>query len=193
MTPKEHAQNGASMRLGKSVLPSVCGPHRALCALTELNTMEQGPFIEALGWIFEHSPWVAERAWKSKPFSSVEALHGAMVHEVDSASSADQLALICAHPDLGAKAKMSDASMGEQAGAGLDQLSVTEFQELRRLNAEYLGKFGFPFIHAVKGATKEGIMHALGERLLNDVKTEWSMALGQIARIAWFRLSGELL
>ncbi len=160
--------------------------------LKEVNYMEQQEFVEALGWIFEQSPWVAERSWKARPFETVEALHTAMVHAVDVASVAEQLALICAHPDLGKKAKMSDASVDEQAGAGLNQLSAAEFETLNRLNSAYKNKFDFPFIYAVKGATKEEILQALEKRLSNDKNSEWSTALRQIVRIAWFRLSEEI-
>ena len=160
--------------------------------LKELNYMEQQQFVDALGWIFEHSPWVAERSWKARPFQSVEALHTAMVRTVDVASAAEQLALICAHPDLGAKAAMSEASVGEQAGAGLNQLSAAEFETLHKLNSAYKNKFDFPFIYAVKGATKQEILQALEKRLSNDKDSEWSTALRQIVRIAWFRLSEEI-
>ena len=160
--------------------------------LQEINYMEQQQFVETLGWIFENSPWVAERSWKSRPFQSKEALHSALVHCVDVASTSEQLALIGAHPDLGAKAAMSDASVGEQAGAGLNQLSAAEFETLHRLNSAYKNKFNFPFIYAVKGATKREILQALEKRLSNDKDSEWSTALRQIVRIAWFRLSEEI-
>lgn len=160
--------------------------------VSDLDVMEQAPFVQTLGWIFEHSPWVAERAWESKPFASVGELHAAMVKVVDEASSDEQLALICAHPDLGAKAEMSEASVGEQAGAGLNQLTTGEYETLHRLNSAYREKFGFPFIYAVKGATKYDILNALDERLRNNVEAERSKALRQIARIAWFRLSEEI-
>ena len=161
--------------------------------LSELNEMEQAPFVEALGWVFEHSPWVAERVWISKPFSNSKELHGAMVAVVDCASNMEQLALICAHPDLGTKAKMSNASVGEQTGAGLDQLSAGEFEALHGLTSAYREKFGFPFIYAVKGASKREILRALEVRLLNEKEVERTMALQQIAQIAWFRLSEEIL
>jgi 2-oxo-4-hydroxy-4-carboxy-5-ureidoimidazoline decarboxylase len=160
--------------------------------VSDLNAMEQAPFVESLGWIFEHSPWVAERAWESKPFATLGELHAAMVKVVDEASGDEQLALICAHPDLGAKAKMSEASVGEQAGAGLNQLTIGEFETLHRLNSEYREKFGFPFIYAVKGATKHDILNALDERLRNNREVERATALQQIARIAWFRLCEEI-
>src|SRR5262245_28151795 len=114
--------------------------------ISELNQMSSDGFVESVGWVFEHSPWVAGRAFVHAPFASLEAMHQAMCAEVESASSAEQLALLRAHPDLGARAKMSDASTGEQAGAGLDQLTASEFDALQRLNAEYREKFGFPFL-----------------------------------------------
>ncbi len=109
-------------------------PSRGL-TLPDLNACTQPGFVETLGWIFEASPWVAERAWLARPFASVEELHAAMTAVVDAASPAERLALLRAHPDLGARARMSDASVGEQQGAGLDRLTPEEFDRLQRLNA----------------------------------------------------------
>jgi OHCU decarboxylase len=144
--------------------------------------------LAELDFVFEDSPWVAERAWRHGPFSSVEALHAAMVAEVSNASHAEQLELLRAHPDLGARARMSDVSTGEQAGAGLDRLTPVEFETLRRLNAAYREKFGFPFLFAVKGATKHDILEALERRLGAPPEEEFQEALRQVYRIAWFRL-----
>jgi 2-oxo-4-hydroxy-4-carboxy-5-ureidoimidazoline decarboxylase len=118
----------------------------------------------------------------------VEALHDAMVAEVTAAEPAEQLALLRAHPDLGARARMSDASMGEQAGAGLDSLTTTEFERLQRLNAEYRARFGFPFLFAVKGSTKHDVLDALATRLSATPEAEFAEALRQVFRIALFRL-----
>jgi len=156
--------------------------------LTELNAMDRDAFIEAVGWVFEHSPWVAERAWSQRPFATLAKLHGAMAGVVASATPDEQLALICAHPDLGARARLSPASAGEQAGAGLDRLNLEEFERLRQRNAEYRERFGFPFLYAVRGASKEEILAALDERLDRDREAERATALEQVYRIARFRL-----
>ena len=152
-------------------------------------TKEQIAFVEKVGWVFEHSPWVAVRASSSLPFLNLKAMHDAMVQVVRQATPTEQLALIQAHPDLGARAKMSDASVGEQAGAGLNQLTSEEFDTLQKLNAAYKSRFGFPFIYAVKGSTKHDILRALETRLGNTQEAEHATALEQIFRIAWFRLS----
>jgi OHCU decarboxylase len=91
--------------------------------LAQLNDADRATFTAALAPIFEESSWVAERAWSRRPFSSLEALHAAMMAEVSGAERDEQVALLRAHPDLGSRARMSDASVGEQAGAGLDRLS----------------------------------------------------------------------
>ena len=157
--------------------------------LKSINKLDQPAFIKALGWVFEHSPWVAEEAWHARPFDSLEALHTAMVSAVRSGGNEKQLALIRAHPDLGARAKLSSASVGEQAGAGLDQLSAEELQQLREWNSAYTARFGFPFILAVKCATKTEILRSLQERLDEQPEYEFETALVQIERIAFFRLS----
>jgi OHCU decarboxylase len=162
----------------------------ATLTLAAVNAMDRQAFVTALGWFFEHSPWVAERAWWQRPFHSFAALHQAMVREVAEASPEEQLLLIRAHPDLGAQARMSPASESEQAGAGLDCLAASELERLHRLNAAYREKFGFPFIYAVKGSDKRQILAALEKRLGNLPETERGIALEQIYRIAQFRLEG---
>ena len=87
---------------------------------------------------------------------------------------------------------MSSASTGEQAGAGLDHLTLEEYQELYRLNSAYREKFGFPFIFAVKGSTKQDILLALEQRLGNEPAAEYALALTQIYRIALIRLEETL-
>jgi len=156
--------------------------------LAELNAMDQASFVEALGWIFEESPWVAERVFDARPFTSVDALHAAMVEQVERAAFAERLALLKAHPDLGARARLSQASTTEQAGAGLDSLTPAEFEQLHRWNAAYRGRFGFPFLLAVKGSTKHDILRALQARMQATPEDEYREALRQVYRIARFRL-----
>ena len=156
--------------------------------LAELNANDRSVFACALGWIFEGSPWVAERAWEARPFDTLEALHDAMKSVVAAASPEEQLALLRAHPDLGARAKMSDASSREQERAGLDALTRNEIERLLKLNAAYREKFGFPFLYAVKGSTKHDILNALERRLPSPRDIEHQEALRQVYRIARFRL-----
>jgi len=160
----------------------------AWVTLNKLNTMDQDAFVEALGGIFEDAPWVAHRAWDSRPFPSREALHQAMKQQVASATRAEQLALLRAHPDLGARASMSTASTSEQQGAGLDQLTPEEYADLTACNQAYRAKFGFPFLFAVKGSNKTKIMEALSRRTNADQEQELAEALEQVYRIAEFRL-----
>jgi 2-oxo-4-hydroxy-4-carboxy-5-ureidoimidazoline decarboxylase len=115
-----------------------------------------------------------------------------MAVAVAEASPAEQLSLIRAHPDLGTRARMSAASEGEQAGAGLDRLTPSEFDRLHRLNAAYREKFGFPFIYALKGAAKQSILAALETRLAAEPEAERAAALAQIYRIAQFRLEDTI-
>jgi 2-oxo-4-hydroxy-4-carboxy-5-ureidoimidazoline decarboxylase len=156
--------------------------------LADLNARDRQSFVDSIGWVFEHSPWVAERAWPCRPFASVEDLHQAMIKGVAGATVEEQLALLRAHPDLGARARLSEASTTEQARAGLDALTAVELDRLRRLNRAYREKFGFPFLYAVKGSTKHDILKALETRLGAPREDELNEALGQVYRIARFRL-----
>jgi len=159
-----------------------------MITLTELNSRDRQGFVQAVGFVFEHSPWVAERAWARRPFHTIEELHRAMVEEVASAGVNEQLLLLRAHPDLGTRATMSSASAGEQAGAGFDSLTAAEADELSRLNTAYRDTFGFPFLYAVKGGTKRDILRALETRLGSAREHEFREALRQVYRIARLRL-----
>jgi len=158
--------------------------------IDEVNRLDHARFVAAVGWAFEHSPWVAERAFASRPFAGLEALHAAMVEQVTLATTPEKLALLRAHPDLGTRARMSGASDKEQSGAGLDSLTPDEFEQFGRLNSGYRGRFGFPFLFAVKGSTKHDILRALQARMEASPEQEFAEALRQVYRIAGFRLEG---
>jgi 2-oxo-4-hydroxy-4-carboxy-5-ureidoimidazoline decarboxylase len=159
-----------------------------LITIDEINSLPRHSFVETLGWVFEQSSWVAERAWTQRPFRDLEHLHITMAGEVERATSEEQLALLRAHPDLGTRARISTASASEQSGAGLDRLTPEEFQRLQDQNTAYRKKFGFPFLYAVKGSTKYDILRALDERLGSTRSEEFRLALNQVYRIALFRL-----
>ncbi len=154
--------------------------------------MDAESFTAALGDIFENSPWVARGAWGARPFDSVTALHAAMVDVVNDAAPAQQLALLRAHPELAGQAAragaITDASKSEQAGAGLKQLSQTEMQRIDELNRAYGGRFGHPFIIAVRNHDKRGIFADFEKRLTNDAATERTTALNEVFTIARLRL-----
>jgi 2-oxo-4-hydroxy-4-carboxy-5-ureidoimidazoline decarboxylase len=163
--------------------------------IAEVNRLSQPEFVEAIGWVFEHSPWVAERAWLRRPFGSLDDLRAAMVAVLEAGTAEEQLALLRAHPDLGSRAQestMTDASSAEQAGAGLDRLSPAEFARLHELNTAYRARFGFPFLYAVKGSTKHDILKALEARASAGREEEFREALRQVSRIARFRLEDIL-
>jgi 2-oxo-4-hydroxy-4-carboxy-5-ureidoimidazoline decarboxylase len=163
--------------------------------LHALSSLSQAEFAHELGAIFEHSPWIPERAWAARPFADVDALHQAMLRVVREATPAEQLALITAHPELAGKeaaaGTLTNDSTSEQRGAGLDQCSPAELQHLRGLNAAYRERFGFPFVIAVKGRSRYQIMDAIEQRLHNDRDVEFDTCLDQIGQIARFRLDAR--
>jgi 2-oxo-4-hydroxy-4-carboxy-5-ureidoimidazoline decarboxylase len=160
--------------------------------LEQLNTMPRDAFETALSGIFEHSPWVAEKAAKRRPFASVDALYAAMCEIVENAGDERQLALINAHPELAGKAAvrgdLTAESTREQSGAGLAACSPEEFDKLQRLNRAYRDKFGFPFILAVRGYDRAGIIANFEARVGNARDVELRTSLEQIYRIARFRI-----
>jgi 2-oxo-4-hydroxy-4-carboxy-5-ureidoimidazoline decarboxylase len=158
-----------------------------------LNALDQDAFAAALGFIFEHSPWVAARAWAKRPFADQEALKAALTGVLAAAEPAERLALIRAHPELAGKAAIAGdltaASKSEQAGAGLDRLTSEEFDRFHQLNAAYATRFGFPFIVCVRLHDKAAILAAMARRLSNDREAEIEEAIVQIGLIGGLRLA----
>lgn len=164
--------------------------------LSTLSAMGQGEFVACLANIFEHSPWIPGRAWAARPFASLDALHGTLLEVLAAATEKEQLGLIRAHPELAGKeaaaGTLTLASTGEQQGAGLDRCSAEELARLRRLNAAYRSRFGFPFVIAVKGLDRQHILAAMETRLAHAPDEEFRTALVEIAKIARFRLEALL-
>jgi 2-oxo-4-hydroxy-4-carboxy-5-ureidoimidazoline decarboxylase len=163
--------------------------NRLRLIIKEVNQLNKEDFVGTIGLVFEHSPWVAEKAWESMPFKSREDLLQTMVTVVKKADRALQLALLRAHPDLGTRLKISEVSQKEQAGVGLDRLSKDEYKEFVSLNQRYVDQFGFPFIMAVKGQKKDTILAAMKERVGNSYEQEFLTALNEVYKIAGFRLN----
>jgi 2-oxo-4-hydroxy-4-carboxy-5-ureidoimidazoline decarboxylase len=166
-------------------------------ALEEPSSLGKSDFVARFGGVFEHSPWVAERAWQQRPFASLDELHRAMLGAVHAASRDEQLSLIRAHPELaGAEAvegKLTAASTGEQGRLGFNRLSKDEFEQMSDLNRRYRAKFGFPCIVALKlHADRQSVMAEMARRLKNQPEEEIRNALGQIGHIARGRLEKML-
>jgi OHCU decarboxylase len=163
------------------------------------SRMSPALFVEVFGDIFEHTPQIAARA-HAQGFTSAQdtasGLHAAMVAQMRAMSGEEKRALILAHPDLAGRlalAKQLTAdSLKEQGSAGLDRLTPDELKRFTELNDSYKARFHFPFIMAVKGASKEAIMAAFEKRIGHDADTEFAEALSQIERIAALRLADRL-
>lgn len=161
--------------------------------LPEVNALALEQFVARFGGVFENSPWVAERAWKQRPFSSVASMLQAMAAAVRLATPAEQLALIRAHPELaGAQAKegtLTADSSSEQGRLGFSALTREEFLRIAEINRRYREKFGFPCIVALRlHAGRESVMTEMERSLAHDGETELRIALEQIGHITRGRL-----
>jgi allantoate deiminase len=161
--------------------------------LDQLNSLDESEFLSICGPIFEHSPWIAQRGWKARPFQSLSDLHEKMVAVVNQSSPDEKLSLIRAHPDLvgrlAREGKLTRESTREQAAAGLDSLTSDEIAAFEKYNAEYRSKFSFPFIICARQNRKEAILEAFPRRLANSRETEIATALAEIFKIAQLRLA----
>ncbi len=163
------------------------------------SSMNKADFLKTFGGVFEHSQWVAERAYEGELGAANDTavgLHTAMAVQFRTASDEEKLGVLNAHPDLAGKLaaakRLTDASTGEQAGAGLDALTDCERKKFTELNEAYQAKFHFPFIIAVKGLNKKHILEAFETRITNTQEQEFKAACGQVERIARLRLNDLL-
>ncbi len=162
---------------------------------TSPAALDRDAFVARFGGVYEHSPWIAERAFDAgltAEANTAEGLSGLLRTQVEAGGADRQLALLRAHPDLAGKLAVADAltaaSAAEQAGAGLAACTTKEFERFQMLNAAYQEKFGFPFIVAVAGKHRTEILEVFGRRVGNDRDTEFREALEQVHRIALLRL-----
>ena len=151
--------------------------------------MDRREFVRVVGPAIEHSPWVAKRAEPRRPFASLDSLHTAICEAVANATTDEQLALIRAHPDLVGNAVLTAESKGEQAAAGLTDVSAEEVAHFDRYNREYKARFGFPFVICARLNKKDAILAAFPIRLQNSAEIERVTALCEIYKIARLRLT----
>lgn len=153
------------------------------------NALSDAAFVARYGGLFEHSPWVVERAATQRPFDDLLA---GLMAPLLAATPAEQVALIRAHPELAGKAALDGtltaASAAEQAGAGLDRLTPEEYARFHALNHAYRHRHGFPFVICVRLTDKAGILAAMQRRLDNGRTAEIATAIGQIGHIVRLRL-----
>ncbi len=158
-------------------------------ALLQINDFPLAEFVRVVGPVFEHSPWIAERAAAQRPFANVGALHAALCAVVQAATKEEQLALIRAHPDLVGRVVLTAESQGEQTAAGLTDLSPEEVALFDGYNRDYKTRFGFPFVICARLNKKDAILTAFPVRLQNTADAERATALAEIFKIAQLRLA----
>ena len=163
------------------------------------SQMTRDRFVERFGSIFEHSPWIAERAFDLElgpAHDTATGLHNALARMFRAASADERLGVLRAHPDLAGKLaqakRLTAESTAEQASAALDALTDDERATFQRLNDDYVARHGFPFIIAVRDNTKASILAAFNARIANDNATEFATACAQVERIAELRLKDIL-
>jgi len=163
-----------------------------MTSIAALNAADRATFVAAVGFAFEDSPWIAAAAWERRPFAGREALHAAMLDVLARAPHARKVALIAAHPDLAGRVaregRLTPASRGEQAAAGLDRLAPDELARFDAANAAYRARFGFPFVICAREHDRASILAALERRARNEGQAEIATALAEIAKIARLRL-----
>jgi len=155
----------------------------------KLNSLSENEFVSIFGSVFEKSDWIANEAFRLKPFKNEEDLVNKMTNIYENCSDEKILKIFNLHPKLAIEKKLTNFSSKEQTGAELDKCTKDELLEFENLNLEYEKKFKFPFIISVKGKNKNNILINFRERIQNDYTTEFVEAKSQVKMIALFRLN----
>jgi OHCU decarboxylase len=158
----------------------------------DVDAMKLEEFVQTLGPVVEHSPWVAEAAWRERPFGSRERLHLAFEAVIRTAPPARRLDLLRAHPELAGRAaaagELTGRSAAEQRSARLDRLAGDDLRRLSAINAEYRARFGFPFISCVGEHSVPSLLAWGAARLERDADAEAATALAEVGKIVGLRL-----
>jgi len=158
-------------------------------SINNINQLNKSDFLSIFGNVFEKTEWISEKVFELKPFKDFNDLFSKLLNLYEDCNKKKILIIFNSHPELAVAKKMTNESKLEQAGANLNECSVEEFNEFKKLNLEYKNKFGFPFIIAVKGKNKTEILNNFRQRILNDVESEFKEAKKQVKKIATFRLN----
>ncbi len=193
------AQRGGTWFATRSQIAAHWAAHHPHRRRERPSQMTRDRFVERFGGVFEHSPWIADRAWNLElgpAHDTPTGVHSVLCRMFRSASAEERMGVLRAHPDLAGKLaqarRLTPESAQEQASAGLDALTDAERAAFQRLNADYVAKHGFPFIIAVRDHGKAGILAAFHARIANDSATEFATACAQVERIARLRLQDML-
>ena len=160
--------------------------------INKINNLSKSSFVQVFGNVFENAVWIAENLYLQKPFENFEELKEKMLYIFENTNREDKLKILNSHPDLADKTMIGMLTLdsnNEQKNAGLDQCSEKEFNEFKNLNTIYKKKFGFPFIFAVKGKSKNEILNNFKERVSCDINVEFVEAARQVKKIASLRLN----
>ena len=160
--------------------------------IDNINDLNKSDFLSIFGNVFEKTESVALKAFELKPFKDFDDIIAKMLNIYEGYERGKILEILNSHPELAVAKKLTSESKSEQASVKLNECSEEEYEEFKKLNIEYKKKFGFPFIIAVKGKTKNEILKNFKKRIQNELNSEFIEAKNQVKKIASFRLKDIL-
>ena len=161
---------------------------KTISSIDKINQLSKNDFIDIFGNVFEKTYWIADKAFNMKPYKNSQELLSTIIEIYENSSKEECLKIFNAHPKLAVEKKLTEDSQKEQDNANLNLCNNEEFNEFQNLNIEYIKKFGFPFIIAVKGKNKDEILINFRKRIKNKINLEFEEAKKQVKKIADFRL-----
>ena len=161
---------------------------KTINSINEINQLSKNDFIDIFGNVFEKTNWIADKTFNLKPYKNFNELLSIFFKIYENSSKEECLKIFNAHPKLAVEKKLTEDSQKEQDNANLNLCNNEEFNEFQNLNIEYIKKFGFPFIIAVKGKNKNEILINFRKRIKNKINLEFEEAKKQVKKIASFRL-----
>lgn len=162
---------------------------KSIISIDKINELTKDDFIDIFGNVFEKTNWIADRAYNSKPYKNFNELSSIMIKIYENSTKEDFLKIFNAHPELAVEKSLTEDSQKEQNNSNLNKCTEDEFNEFLSLNNKYNKKFGFPFIIAVKGKSKNEILENFRKRIENKIELEFKEAKEQVKQIATSRIN----
>ena len=156
--------------------------------LEVLNAMPADEMERALAPLVEGAPGLLPALAAERPFGSDAALLDAARELAHRLPEADRIALLNAHPRIGAAAAdLSELSSSEQPEVPDEPAWIGE--ELAALNAIYEARFGFRFVIFVAGRPREAVIPLLEAAIHGEREAELRRGVDDAIYIAGDRLT----
>ena len=177
--------------IGRQASPDVAVVDGKKINLDDVNAMDRNQFVATFSSMFSAHTWPVERAWESRPFTSVSELRSSFENAVLVATQQEAEELIASYSDIVSlvlDGQGDEQSLADTANLSVGDLTDKEAEELRALASAYREKFGRPLVICVDNVVdRKHLLESGWRRVEHSPAREARFALGEVIDIADLR------